>query len=422
MDADHLLRMRYARSLDAQREAQRYETFRSLFIAGGPPSVIPVTQREPSYAQETRVPLNDMYADPRPNANYVDEAAAPSFGEDKENILGGERSQTVDLHSSKSPLTEPVAAQRPCAHVTRAMSATRKVTRAAQTSIHAAAVSSPLLSNGHVRARYKPLLSGQSIQRQAPSASLRQRTPEIEETDASNLCPASQSSWDLSKAMIPAFVLRPAAAAISSTRVTRDITSTILGGSAQANSPRPLYGEDQLYIDSLLSPHAPAGPGLPGLLFHLGEYNAESPVHVFVGTGSSSLHQYCGRYVLVDAGRRNGRMTLRDWHELSADVRKLWVHRLATFATLARMRLRARLGRRPTREEQYNELGDGAYRNASVLQSAFDKGEERLHVVGLRCVGYDMNLQTQLGQFMQLENGSRKRKRVDDNDDGEFVR
>ncbi|KAI0066747.1 hypothetical protein BV25DRAFT_1988468 [Artomyces pyxidatus] len=253
-------------------------------------------------------------------------------------------------------------------------------------------------------------------QRESPAAPApRTSAPHLR---ASAEAQATRPFWAAFIADIPTFTLPPdaAAAAASTVRVTRTVTAQLFGGLKSPDRPKQTRGMQALYIDRTLSPHAPPGPGRPGVVFRVSR-DAQLPAHdnVFVGAGQHSAHQYCGSYTAAKAAK----VPAREWRALPHKAQNVWVSRLQDLAAgrelRARIALRALLGYEPTLDEVMGNLELASTVSRKMLKEALDAGEENLYVYGLKCIAYDVALQKRLVDAMVFDDveqsTSRKRKR-----------
>ncbi|KAJ2912249.1 hypothetical protein MD484_g8160, partial [Candolleomyces efflorescens] len=155
-------------------------------------------------------------------------------------------------------------------------------------------------------------------------------------------------------------------------------------------------------------PQAPRIPGAPGLWFSAGDVpDRESEpepeiLRVFtrVVTKPKALWQYQGQYQL----RASESITKEEWARQAPEVRNTWISYLETvsWATETRAAIYGRktFGRKATFDEILTILEQGLDKNVTKeeIALAFTRGEQRLLVYTLKCVGYDVDFQHDLIQ------------------------
>ncbi|KAJ6473212.1 hypothetical protein C8R45DRAFT_907813 [Mycena sanguinolenta] len=161
-----------------------------------------------------------------------------------------------------------------------------------------------------------------------------------------------------------------------------------------------------VYPNLVLNPDAPMIPGAPGLFMSASGRSArecidkwnKGPYKVSTRLGTND-NLYMGEYIIQPADS----LTLAEWTEQTTAMRNKWCNKLAIKdwgkITRARIALREQLGRDPTFHEVETALKTGEkYRNvnASDIASAFDKGDERVAVWTMKCIGYDPEFQRKL--------------------------
>ncbi|KAI0062415.1 hypothetical protein BV25DRAFT_1915961 [Artomyces pyxidatus] len=150
-----------------------------------------------------------------------------------------------------------------------------------------------------------------------PSTSHSLLDPEIEYTTG---WPRAWHSLLALKANIPPFILPDDVG-----RAARKLQYFVLG----LRTPSSLFTEQmshgkELCIDRRLSPFAPAGHGLSGLLLHLGEYSSKrnpALMPVFVNYGNILDYHYFGQYKLDELELPEKYLTREEWAQLHEDVK-----------------------------------------------------------------------------------------------------
>ncbi|KAJ2920944.1 hypothetical protein H1R20_g16151, partial [Candolleomyces eurysporus] len=153
-------------------------------------------------------------------------------------------------------------------------------------------------------------------------------------------------------------------------------------------------------------PQAPRIPGSPGLWFSVG-YDQASEweggiVRAFtrIYTKPKALWQYQGQYQL----RASESITKEEWARQTPEVRNTWISYLHTESwggwTRAAIYGRKVFGRKPTSDEIDDILERGWDRKVTKeeVALALTRGEQRLTVYTMKCVGYDTNFQRHLIQ------------------------
>ncbi|KAG6811245.1 hypothetical protein H0H92_008363 [Tricholoma furcatifolium] len=201
--------------------------------------------------------------------------------------------------------------------------------------------------------------------------------------------------------------------------VTRRFLSTVYGGGFQcvdASIPEEKqilnnHNYPGFYFLSLgLNCHAPEMPGSPGLFFSPENDGEAFPIDdvkklftriTSVGKGGKTpLWQYQGEYAL----KPDQPLTSQEWASVDLSVRRKWVWEIWRLdwgkETRVRIFLRRRHGRKCTRAEFLKLINDKKdYANeVSVhdIAEALLRGEEKVAVWTVKCVGYDIAFQRDL--------------------------
>ncbi|KAI0049932.1 hypothetical protein FA95DRAFT_1603941 [Auriscalpium vulgare] len=162
-------------------------------------------------------------------------------------------------------------------------------------------------------------------------------------------------------------------------------------------------------LNTSAHPFAPAHSGHGALYFSLKSPQVDGRMDVYVGTRDGT-YVYRGRYESVEVRK----MSIAEWQALPAWCKAWWleIFRLSQSKEIANIRARIlarkQLGREPTTVE-IGKLFPGLIpRNGRAhIHEAFNSGEVALHVIALKCVGYEAANSSQ----------PRKRKRTDDDID-----
>ncbi|KAI0275195.1 hypothetical protein BC834DRAFT_36689 [Gloeopeniophorella convolvens] len=214
--------------------------------------------------------------------------------------------------------------------------------------------------------------------------------------------PGAPSALDASTVLrdsgVPSYMLTD-----SEMRWTRDTLEIswpgfagVFGGKegAEVQHCNKIEGYDNfLCLNQVKQPYAPAAPGEPGLLllapFAADGVDFEEILNTFVAPrlysfkqSNKPLLQYHGTYIRVSLSRTL--LTAEEWQALPGNCRKSWIKRLQTGASLemrylrARISLRNRLGRKPSRAEVEGSLkiGNSASVAYAELSAAFSSGKE----------------------------------------------
>ncbi|KAG6907589.1 hypothetical protein DXG01_008309 [Tephrocybe rancida] len=183
--------------------------------------------------------------------------------------------------------------------------------------------------------------------------------------------------------------------------VCRTFTSSIYGGNPQqtfpkiskANYARHPY-RDFMFINLTLNPYAPQRPGHAGLFYRTRASALPQELRVFIRI-DDNVWLYLGQYELIPAAP----LTKQEWATKSNETKKEWCERTSVTdwgkETRARIALRWALRREPTPEE-VEEAGDGAGVSKEDIRNAFDRGEEVMKVLVMKCIGYDEVFQREL--------------------------
>ncbi|KAJ7735115.1 hypothetical protein DFH07DRAFT_754084, partial [Mycena maculata] len=195
--------------------------------------------------------------------------------------------------------------------------------------------------------------------------------------------------------------------------VRRDFMRIHYGGNHQ--STFPAISEENytktghrnfMYPNLVQNPESPMIPGAPGLFLNAAGRSArESEVKWASGTYKVltrlGTHDflYMGEYEIRPADS----LTRAEWTDQAPAMRNRWSTKLAKKdwgrITRTRIGLRRQLKRNPTwaEVEAATETAQKfTYITASDISKAFDKGEERLAVWTMKCVGYDEQFQRDL--------------------------
>ncbi|KAJ7476967.1 hypothetical protein B0H11DRAFT_1305969 [Mycena galericulata] len=209
----------------------------------------------------------------------------------------------------------------------------------------------------------------------------------------------------------------------------RDFIAKHYGGNTQKTFPaiKPARaartGKSHfMYPNLSYNPHCPEMPGAPGLFFDAyyplqdnanGELDGSNAtgVYTLIIRQDSHCWAYLGEYEKGEAPR----LTTEEWKQQSRKVRDTWASKILQkgwgLSIVAGVGLRKRLGRRPTQHEanaavKKMEVDRAAARarrekyvpNVTVtdISNALDRGEVRIAVSTLKCIGYDADFQKDL--------------------------
>ncbi|KAI0275194.1 hypothetical protein BC834DRAFT_36636 [Gloeopeniophorella convolvens] len=177
------------------------------------------------------------------------------------------------------------------------------------------------------------------------------------------------------------------AARIQETPVIKCTTfHEVFGGRKGVERPRcdKVKGyEHVLCLNRVKQPYLPTTPGEPGLLL-----------------SSAPSFKYLGIYTRIPLPRTQ--LTVEEWRTLSADCRYIWSKIICGTArgdirrVRVRIKLRKKLGREPSSGEVDSLLRNDGEANLQYadVTAAFNRGEERMQMAGIRCVGYDSGFAT----------------------------
>ncbi|KAI0654154.1 hypothetical protein C8Q70DRAFT_1030262 [Cubamyces menziesii] len=162
-----------------------------------------------------------------------------------------------------------------------------------------------------------------------------------------------------------------------------------------------------------LNPYLPSEPGSPGLLYQANDRIKWEPgdqtVFIWLDYG---LLRYVGEYCL----ELDGPMSEQEYQSWPPELKKTWAITILTMSEFRAIRTRIllshQLGRRPAGKEvmdavkrrRFDNLEGVAKSNArSAIVSAYERGEERMIVWRMKCVGFDEEL---VQQMEDMKNGT----------------
>ncbi|KAH8115783.1 hypothetical protein DFH11DRAFT_1304953 [Phellopilus nigrolimitatus] len=221
---------------------------------------------------------------------------------------------------------------------------------------------------------------------------------------------------------------------------TRKHISNTFGGNQYNFISRPdaSKAEEHGYTHFLfpnlnMNPHAPQFPGAHGLLFRSGmddEMFAQEEGKNALGKGEPHKVIVClgtKHYIYVGdyEFERPEPLSIAQWEALPENVRKKWVEKIfdsrtgLRALTRASVALRCRSVREPTILEVRNlvKTKGRPWKTVTLedIRKAFDRGEEKIIVWVMKCVGYDEAFQQKHIDGPQVrENGDAAPGRIDD--------
>ncbi|KAG6910185.1 hypothetical protein DXG01_012634 [Tephrocybe rancida] len=185
--------------------------------------------------------------------------------------------------------------------------------------------------------------------------------------------------------------------------VPRRFTSDVYGGSLELVFPK--IGKDKralhpwrgfMFINHDLNPYAPQRAGHPGLFYRTGQDVVLKEYRFFIRVqcANRNVWLYLGQYELVPSTP----LTPEEWVANKDKTKETWMKRVITVEDYLHIRvrisLRKTLGREPTAEEV--DECDGSGITLEDIRLAYDKGEERILVWVMKCVGYDEAFQREM--------------------------
>ncbi|KAJ8519173.1 hypothetical protein ONZ45_g3838 [Pleurotus djamor] len=206
--------------------------------------------------------------------------------------------------------------------------------------------------------------------------------------------------------------------------VSRNFMKDHYGGSTQ--STYPTIGEaflakhgmnDFMYPKLEFNPHAPQSPGAPGLLYRplpAPAYEWEKIQRLFIGLAANQW-LYVGQFKLTPAPD----LSKEEWLAQDGQFRKKWIDVIAKkgrgVPMRAKLTLKKRLGREPTKEEQEAAIASAPKGRIKFpisideIQEAYDSGEERIPIWCMQCIEYDEAFQRDLAEkFKKWKNPGKK--------------
>ncbi|KAJ7264153.1 hypothetical protein C8J57DRAFT_1069982 [Mycena rebaudengoi] len=192
--------------------------------------------------------------------------------------------------------------------------------------------------------------------------------------------------------------------------VTRDWISTHYGGAAQGSQPpidRTKFKHGLLFrfFDFDYNPNLPRNPGDPGLVFFgVGDASPWSPEpeHVFVRF-ATNVWLYIGLYRMSVAES----LTAEEWTRQSSAFKSQWCRTIAnggggenSRALCINIHLHHRLKRAPTQAETRTALksSNDPRLTPEQIDIGFQRGQARIAVWTMKCVGYNESLQRELSK------------------------
>ncbi|CAA7269167.1 unnamed protein product [Cyclocybe aegerita] len=189
--------------------------------------------------------------------------------------------------------------------------------------------------------------------------------------------------------------------------VSRDFLSSTYGGNMQKAFPtvsKKFFRRHGMNNFAFVHPHyQPVGPEMPGApgLFLCSDVDEDFPgnYRVFTRIGSN-IWQLLGIYEIKLSIRPF--LTVAEWARQDLKVRNTWYRQICTqgwgISVCARVIGRKELGREPTKKEVKKIEESKRYKNVTPedIAKAYMRGEEKMGVWTMKCVGYDKKLQQEL--------------------------
>ncbi|KAA1477489.1 hypothetical protein DENSPDRAFT_755659, partial [Dentipellis sp. KUC8613] len=196
--------------------------------------------------------------------------------------------------------------------------------------------------------------------------------------------------------------------ALSGVPVSRAYMSATYGGNSIETFP-PIGGEmlekhglnDFCYITLEYNPSAPTEPGHPGLWFNSSPHEQEhpTPYRTFVRLRVNEW-LYVGQYQFLQSPC----LSQAEWILQSRRVQTTWAQKILSkgWGRLVRTRvaLRRDLGREPNPEELQTALASKTAFpiTQEEILAAYNRGEEHLGIVAMKCVDYDEDFQRRIAE------------------------
>ncbi|KAH8115782.1 hypothetical protein DFH11DRAFT_1507167 [Phellopilus nigrolimitatus] len=241
----------------------------------------------------------------------------------------------------------------------------------------------------------------------------------------------------------------PAAAELTGHTTTREFLSKAFGGNKNAfvqrlnPSHKAKHGYSHFLCPNLnTNPHAPQVPGAHGLIFRSeNDYGVlakdskrnRKPHKVISGLGPN-MWLYTGDYELQESGF----LTPEQWGALPKKAREKWAMSIVKAKAGPRAQARASIALRlqykcePSTSQvkkMIKRKGD-AWDNVKLedVEGALQRGEERIDVLVMKCVGYDVAFQQKLingpefgGDFVDSSDAQNSDSSDGDSSDGDSV-
>ncbi|KZT10770.1 uncharacterized protein LAESUDRAFT_755443 [Laetiporus sulphureus 93-53] len=156
-----------------------------------------------------------------------------------------------------------------------------------------------------------------------------------------------------------------------------------------------------MFPDLLMNPHIPQRPGEPGLLCRATTEKEWLPgdVKVIIGLGDAK-YLYVGEYVLSPAAP----LSKQEFRDMPIRMKWLWAEYVFTSKNVrVRVILRRQNDHReppPAEVERAVKDKENDYTDVThdeIIQ-AFERGDETIHIWGLKCVGYDERFQREIAR------------------------
>ncbi|KAJ3513374.1 hypothetical protein NLJ89_g2991 [Agrocybe chaxingu] len=189
--------------------------------------------------------------------------------------------------------------------------------------------------------------------------------------------------------------------------VSREFLSSTYGGNMQQAFPtvsKEFFRRHGMNNFAFVHPHyQPVGPEMPGApgLFLSSDLDEEFPGNYRVFTRiRSNVWQLQGIYEIKPSIRPF--LTVAEWARQDLKVRNTWYRQICIqgwgISVCARVIGRKELGREPTRKEVERIEESKKYKNATPedIAKAYMRGEEKMGVWTMKCVGYDKKFQQEL--------------------------
>jgi len=195
--------------------------------------------------------------------------------------------------------------------------------------------------------------------------------------------------------------------------VSREFMSAEYGGNQSALLPPIAHRKvmehgfnDFMYPTFWFNPYLPQCPGDPGLFFRIDDgtkiwdnnlhyWENRRPIQRVLVQENAKIQRYVGQYKLI----RMGYLSKEEWSAQSQTVKKTWtckriLERPHMWPLLARVHLRNIKNCEPSAEEVAEQLRDEGCKLIDLVtledvRSAFENGQERLAIWGMKCVSYD---------------------------------